>query len=65
MTAGDCTKSSTMLYVWESLVEETFRCIGPLGILGITSTLGRGICKVSLVTIEAQWTLWAGTQSQN
>lgn len=48
MAAGDCTKSSTMLYVWVALAEATFRRNRPLGILGMTSTLGLGICKVPL-----------------
>lgn len=40
MAAGDCAKSSTMLYVWATLVEASLRHNGPLGIFGMTSALG-------------------------
>lgn len=40
MAVGDCAKSSTILYLCVARLEVALRCDGPLGILGISSTLG-------------------------
>ena len=40
MVTGDCTKSSTILYVWATQLEEALRRNGPFEIIGIDSTLG-------------------------
>ena len=45
MAAGDCARSSTMLYEWAARPEVAFRRNGPLGGLGRTSALGGGSFK--------------------
>lgn len=40
MVVGYCAKPSTTLYVWAAWSEVALLCNGPMGILGMASTLG-------------------------